>query len=63
MSENKYVYCVDYEMELASVKQSRKSKSSAYCCYCDNEIINQFANHGKTAISAYNATTKHKNFV
>ena len=33
MKKNKH-----YEKEFANVKQSRKGKSYAHCCYCDNEI-------------------------
>jgi len=59
MSKRKHVFCDDYEKEFANVKQSQKGKSYAHCCYCDSEI--NLEAMGKTAISARNATTKHKN--
>ena len=34
----KHVFRDDYEKEFANVKQSRKGKSYAHCCYCDSEI-------------------------
>ena len=59
MSKRKHVFRDDYEKEFANVKQSRKGKSYAHCCYCDNEI--NLEAMGKTAISVHNATTRHKN--
>ena len=59
MSKRKHVFRDDYEKEFANVKQSRKGKSNAHCCYCDSEI--NLEAMGKTAISANNATTRHKN--
>ena len=59
MSKGKHVFRDDYEKEFANVKQSRNGKSNAHCCCCDSEI--NLEAMGKTAISAHNATTKHKN--
>jgi len=56
---SKHVFRDDYEKKFANVKQSRKGKSYAQCCYCGSEI--NLEAMGKTAISAHNATTKHKN--
>ena len=39
MSKRKHVFRDDYEKKFADVKQSRKVKSYAHCCYCDSEII------------------------
>jgi len=39
MRKRKHVFRDDYEKEFANVKQSRKGKSYAHCCYCDSEII------------------------
>ena len=55
----KHVFLDDYEKEFANVKQSRKGKSYAHCCYCDSEI--NLEAMGKTAISAHNSTTRRKN--
>ena len=38
MSKRKHVFRDDYEKEFANVKQSRKGKSYAHCCYGDSEI-------------------------
>ena len=59
MSKRKHVFRDDYEKEFANVKQSQKGKSYAHCCYCDSEI--NLEAMGETAISAHNATTRHKN--
>ena len=59
MSKRKHVFRDNYEKEFANVKQSRKGKSYAHCCYCDSEI--NLEAMGKTAISAHNATTRQKN--
>jgi len=56
---SKHVFRDDYEKEFSNVKHSRKGKSYAHCCYCDSDI--KLEAMGKTAISAHNVTTKHKN--
>ena len=48
MSKRKHVFRDNYEKEFAYVKQSRKGKSYAHCCYCHSEI--NLEAMGKTAI-------------
>ena len=60
MSKRKNFYRDDYEKEFSSIKRSLKGikRSFAYCSFCNCDI--NLDSIGKAAISAHNATQKHK---
>ena len=50
------------EKEFSNVKQSRKRKSFAHCCYCDSEInLEAMEKPLLVDISGHNAIARHKN--
>ena len=59
MSKRKNVFRDEYEREFNGVNRSLKGECFAHCDVCNCDIINLEA-IGKAAISAHNATQKHK---
>ena len=59
MSKRKNSYRDEYEKEFNNVKRSLKGQCFAQCSFCKCDINLEAI--GKAAISAYNATQKHKN--
>ena len=58
MSERKNSFRDDFEKEFKNIKQSLKGGHFAHCSVCNCEVSLEAI--GKTAISAHNATQKHK---
>ena len=58
MSKRKNLCRDDYEKEFSSIKQSLKGARFAYCSFCNCDI--NLESIVKAAISAHNATQKHK---
>ena len=59
MSKRKNSYRDEYEKEFINVQRSLKSQCFAHCSFCKCDI--NLETIGKAAISAHNATQKHKN--
>ena len=59
MSKRKNFYRDEYEKEFNNVKRSLKGQCCAHCSFCKCDINLEAI--GKAAISAHNATQKHKN--
>ena len=60
MSKRKNFCRDDYEKEFSSIKRSLKGVHFANCSFCNCDI--NLESIGKAAISAHNATQKHKDF-
>ena len=58
MSKRKNSFRDDFEKEFKNIERSLKGVHFAHCNVCDCEINLEAI--GKTAISAHNATQKHK---
>ena len=59
MSKPKNSYSDEYEKEFNNDKRSLKGQYFAHCSFCQCDI--NLEAKGKAAISAHNATQKHKN--
>ena len=59
MSKRKNSYCDEYEKEFNNVKRSLKGQCFAHCSFCTCDINLEAID--KAALSAHNATQKHKN--
>lgn len=59
MSKRKHLFRDEYEREFNGIKRSRKGEGYALCGICNSDI--NLEAMGKAAITAHNATDKHKN--
>ncbi len=59
MGQRKHAFRDEYENEFKDVKRSRKGKGYVHCSICNNDI--NLEAMGRAAITAHNATEKHKN--